>query len=113
MYENETTLQKVHGRWYVYAFYTDGIFRLGRGHAGSCVSSSCQVTGMRDFFAGGPGGGNGGATTARIGGSWGLVVIGGIAGIPFMALLTVVLVALRRSRQARRARIAYEASRAT
>lgn len=111
MRENEMTLQKVHGRWLVYAFYTDGIFRLGKGHRGSCAQSNCEVTGINDYNAGGPVSGNGGATSARIGGNWGLLVVLGIPGLPFLALLVFGLIALRRSRQARRARTAYELSR--
>jgi hypothetical protein len=113
MYDNSTTLQKRHGHWYVYAFYTDGIFRLGRGHSGSCASSSCKVTGINDYKAGGRVSGNGGATSARIGGDWGIFVVLGILGLPFIALLVFGLIALKRNRQARRARIAYESSRAT
>jgi hypothetical protein len=113
MYENSTTLQKVNGRWYVYAFYTDGIFRLGRGYDGSGVGSHNKVTGINDYMAGGAAGGNGGATTARIGGDWGKFTILAIPSLPFIALLMFALVALRRVRQARRARIAYEASRTT
>ena len=113
MIQNETTLQKLHGQWNVYAFYADGIFRLGRGHSGSCVSSNCKVTGINDYKAGGPSGGGLGAAPARIGGNWGILAIGGIAGLPFFALLTAAAIALKRSRQARRARIAYESSRAT
>jgi len=112
MLENETTLQKLHGRWYVYAFYTDGVFRLGRGHSGSCVSSNCKVTGINDYRAGGPGGGTGGATTGRIGGDWGFLIIGGVLGLPFLFVLGFLLFSLRRHRQARRARIAYMSSRA-
>lgn len=110
MYDNETTLQKRNGRWYVYAFYTDGIFRLGRGHSGSCVSSKCKVTGLADFQ---PGGGvaNGiGSGSARIGTSWAFVVFGAILGLPLMALLVFGLVSVVRNR---RARLAYAASRAS
>ena len=111
MYDNQTTLQKRHGRWIVYAFLTDGIFRLGRGHSGSCASSKCKVTGLADYGAGGRGSGSG-ATEARIGGSWGIwVLVAGVLGLPFIAVLTFVLVAFVRSRRSRRARIAYELSR--
>ena len=113
IWEYSTTLQKVHGRWYVYGFYVDGIIRTGKGHSGSCQSSSCKVTGLRDYWAGGPVGGNGGATTGGIAGKWGLLAVLGIPGLPFIALLVFGLVALKRARQARRARIAYESSRAT
>lgn len=113
MYENDTRLMKVHGKWYVYAFLTDGIIRTGRGHSGSCASSSCKVTGINDYKAGGAVSGNGGATSARIGGAWGIFVVLGIPGLPFVALLVFGLIALKRNRQARRARIAYESSRAT
>jgi len=113
MYDNQTTLQKRHGRWYVYTFLTDGIFRLGPGHSGSGVGSKNKVTGMADYAAGGRAGGDGGATEGRIGHSWGMVVVGGFLGLPFIAVLAFVLVALVRSRQSRRARIAYDSSRAT
>jgi len=112
MYENETTLKKVHGRWLVYAFYTDGIFRLGKGHYGSCVSSKCQVTGINDYKAGGPSSGSG-SSTSRISGAWRTLIVGGFLTLPFMVVLTVGLIFFVKSRRARRARLAYTASRTT
>jgi hypothetical protein len=108
MYDNETTLQKVHGRWYVYTFYTDGIFRLGRGHSGSCVSSKCKVTGLTDFQPGGGVSSGIGSGSARIGTSWAFVVFGGLLGLPLLALLVFGVISLVRSRQAR---LAYTSSR--
>jgi hypothetical protein len=106
----DTTLQKVHGRWYVYAFLADGIFRLGKGKSGSCAQSNCKVTGINDYNAGGAVSGNGGGS-ARIGGNWGILVVLGIPALPLIALLVFGLIAFRKSRQAKRARIAYELSR--
>jgi len=66
MLDYSTTLEKRNGRWYVYAFYVDGIFRLGKGHSGSCASSSCKVTGINDYKAGGPSGRSLTESTGRI-----------------------------------------------
>lgn len=111
MLDYSTTLEKRNGQWYVYAFYVDGIFRLGKGHSGSCASANCKVTGINDYKAGGPSGGNLGDMTRQSGGNWFYAVLGGIFGLPFFALLIFGLILFRRSRQARRARIAYELSR--
>ena len=111
MLDYSTTLEKRNGRWYVYAFYVDGIFRLGKGHSGSCASSSCKVTGINDYKAGGPSGRSLTESTGRIAGDWAYAVLGVILGLPFFLLLIFGLVLFRRSRQARRARIAYELSR--
>jgi hypothetical protein len=111
MVDNETTLLKRHGKWQVYAFYADGIIRLGPGHSGSCNSSKCKVTGIADFYPGGANDGSGATDQARIGGAWGGLVVLGIVGLPVLMLLTLGVFLLVRSVQARRARIAYEASR--
>jgi hypothetical protein len=108
MYDENTTLQKWHGRWVVDGFYTDGIFRYGRGHSGSCVSSKCKVTGPADY---GPSGGGGvAAAKPRIGGHWGLFVLFGFLGLPVIVLAAMGLVAYTRSR---RARTRYLASRSS
>jgi hypothetical protein len=109
MYDNETTLQKRNGRWYVYAFYTDGIFRLGPGHSGSCATSKCKVTGFVDLGPGDAAGNGIGSGSARIGASWAFVVFGVLLGLPLIALLAFGLISLVRNR---RARLAYTASRA-
>jgi hypothetical protein len=106
MYDEETVLEKLHGRWVVDSFYPDGIFRLGRGHSGSCVSSKCKVTGPADYAP--SGGGGVAAAKPRIGGRWGLFVLFGLAGLPVMALVGLGLVAHMRNR---RARASYLASR--
>jgi hypothetical protein len=106
MYNQQAMLQKWHGRWVVDTFYTDGIFRLGRGHAGSCVSSKCKVTGPADYA---PGGGGGVAVAKpRIGGHWLLVILFGLLGLPVTGLVVFWLVAHTRNR---RARASYLASR--
>jgi hypothetical protein len=108
MYSANTTLQKWHGRWVVDGFYIDGVFRLGRGHSGSCVSSKCKVTGPADYA---PSSGGGVAVgKPRIGGHWGLLVLAGLAGLPVMALAGMGLVAHTRNR---RARAKYLASRSS
>ncbi|HZT84617.1 MAG TPA: hypothetical protein VE984_04245 [Gaiellaceae bacterium] len=106
MYDENTVLQKVHGRWVVDSFYPDGIFRLGSGHSGSCVSSTCKVTGMADYAP--SGGGGVAAAKPRIGGHWGLVVLFGLLALPLLVLAAMGVVALTRSR---RARARYLASR--
>jgi hypothetical protein len=106
MYQVETMLAKSHGRWVVDTFYTDGVFRLGGSHSGSCVSSKCKVTGPADY---GPGSGGGVALAKpRIGGNWGLLVLFGLLGLPVIVLTAMGLVAHTRSR---RARAKYLASR--
>jgi hypothetical protein len=106
MYAENTTLQKWHGRWVVDGFYTDGIFRYGRGHSGSCVSSKCKVTGPADYAPSGAG--DVGTTKPRIGGHWGLLVLFGLIALPVMVLVAMGLVAHTRNR---RARARYLASR--
>lgn len=106
MYSQQAMLQKSHGRWVVDTFYTDGIFRYGRGHSGSCVSSKCKVTGPADYA---PSSGGGAAVAKpRIGGHWGLAVLFGFIGLPVIVLMAMGLVAHTRSR---RARAKYLASR--
>lgn len=106
MYQDETMLAKRHGRWVVDSFYTDGIFRLGAGHSGSCATAKCKVTGPADYA---PGGGGGvAAATPRIGGKWAVAALFTIAGLPVLGLVGMGLVAHTRNR---RARARYEASR--
>lgn len=107
MYDENTTLQKWHGRWVVDGFYTDGVFRYGPGHSGSCASSKCKVTGPADYAAGAAGGGVA-TSKPRIGGNWGLLVLFGFLGLPFMVLAGIGFAALTRNR---RARARYLASR--
>jgi hypothetical protein len=106
MYNQQASLQKVHGRWVVDTFYTDGIFRYGRGHSGSCVSSKCKVTGPADYAP--SAGGGAAAAKPRIGGHWGLAVLLGLLGLPVIVLGGMGLVAHTRNR---RARAKYLASR--
>lgn len=106
MYNQQASLQKWHGRWVVDTFYTDGIFRYGRGHSGSCVSSKCKVTGSADYA---PSDGGGVAVAKpRIGGHWALLVLFGFLGLPVLVLAGIGLVAHARHR---RARARYLASR--
>lgn len=109
MYQDEMVLLKQHGRWVVDSFYTDGIFRLGKGHTGSCVSSKCKVTGIADYA---PSGRASGVVLGkpRVGRHWGLVILLGIAGLPAVVLLGMGAVAHLRNR---RARAAYLASRSS
>ncbi len=106
MYQEETVLAKQHGRWVVDSFYTDGIFRLGRGHSGSCASAKCKVTGLADYAP--SSGGGVAAAKPRIARRWGVVALFGIAGLPLLALVAMGLVAHLRNR---RARASYLASR--
>ena len=108
MYNQQASLQRSHGRWVVDTFYTDGIFRYGRGHSGSCVTSKCKVTGPADYA---PSGGGGAALgKPRIGGHWGLAVLFGLLGLPVIVLAGMGLVAHTRHR---RARAKYLASRSS
>jgi hypothetical protein len=99
-------LARRHDRWLVNVFYPDGIIRVGGHHRGSCVSSKCAVTGMRDYAA--SSGGGEGASRSPIGEDWVWVVLGALAGIPLSGLLGVGLWSVWRDR---RARIAYLNSR--
>lgn len=107
MYQEETMLVKRHGRWVVDLFYVDGIFRLGAGHSGSCVSAKCKVTGLYDYRAA-SGGGGGAMGKPRIGRGGAIGLLLGVAGLPVVALLAFGLVAYARKR---RAHAAYLASR--
>lgn len=106
MYDQRAMLEKWHGRWVVDGFYTDGVFRYGRGHSGSCVSSKCKVTGPADYAP--SSGGGVAAAKPRIGGHWGLLVLLGLAGLPVLVMVGMGLVAHTRNR---RARARYLASR--
>jgi hypothetical protein len=55
--EEQTVLTKRDGRWVVNAMYPNGIFRLGKGHRGSCPTRKCAVTGLNDFKPGPSSGG--------------------------------------------------------
>jgi len=107
MYDEQASLQKWHGRWVMDTFYTNGIFRYGGEHSGSCVSSKCKVTGPADYA---PGSGGGDVATAkpRISGHWLLVILFGLLSLPVVALVVVGVVTQRRHR---RARASYLASR--
>jgi hypothetical protein len=106
MYSQQAMLQKWHGRWVVDTFYTDGIFRYGQGHSGSCASSKCKVTGPADYA---PSSGGGAALAKpRISGHWVRAVLFGFLGLPVIVLAGVGLVAHARNR---RARAKYLASR--
>jgi hypothetical protein len=106
MYDEQAAIEKWHGRWVVDVFYTDGIFRYGPGHSGSCVSSKCKVTGAADYAAGG--GGGVAEAKPRIGGHWALVLLFGLLGLPALALAGMGIAAHTRNR---RARAEYLASR--
>ncbi|HLX32487.1 MAG TPA: hypothetical protein VKR79_06935 [Gaiellaceae bacterium] len=107
MYQAETVLAKLrHRGWVVNAFYVDGIFRLGKGHSGSCVSASCKVTGLADYWAGG--GGSVGSAKPRIGG---MLLVGGVIAIGLLIVGIPLGFVLRARSRYRRARAAYLASR--
>jgi hypothetical protein len=106
MYAEQTTLEKQHGRWVVDGFYTNGIFRYGGKHSGSCVSSKCKVTGPADYAPGGPG--DVVAAKPRISGHWVLIILFGILSLPVLGLAAFWAVSHRRDR---RARASYLASR--
>lgn len=100
--EEQSVLAKHHGRWLVNSFYVNGIFRLGRGHKGSCVSSKCAVTGLSDYAPGGGGGGSGSlAPRPGLATYWLWVLLGGLAGVPLTVLLGVGSYAAWRSHRAR------------
>lgn len=107
MLQAESVLEKTHGRWIVNSFYVDGIFRLGKGHSGSCVSSKCRVTGLSDYLPGGAGGGVA-LGKPRIAGHTVLIVL---ASVPAAIALAVLGFVLRARRRDRRLRAAYLASR--
>lgn len=107
MIQEQTGLVLRNGHWVVNAFYPNGIFRLGKGHNGSCASAKCKVTGLNDYAAGGrasdlPAG------SARISTHWflfgGLALVGLLLAIPLG-------VALRLRARHRRAQAEYLASR--
>ena len=106
MLQEEMVLAKRHGSWIVNSFYTDGIFRLGKGHSGSCVSSKCRVTGIADYQ---PGSG-GGFASARphIPLRTAVIVVLSVAGL---VVLTGLGILLRHRRRYRRALASYHASR--
>jgi hypothetical protein len=108
MYSQQAMLQEWHGRWVVDTFYTDGIFRYGQRHSGSCASSKCKVTGPADYA---PSSGGGAALAKpRISGHWVRAVLFGLLGLPVIVLAGVGLVAHARNR---RARAKYLASRSS
>lgn len=106
MLQAETLLEKLRRGWVVDGFYVDGIFRLGAGHSGSCVSSKCKVTGLADYGAGG--GGGSGRGPARIGKQW---FVGGLLTVVGIALAIPLVVFLRVRARNRRALAEYLASR--
>lgn len=102
MLQAEMVLEKLHRRgWVVDSFYVDGIFRLGAGHSGSCVSSKCRVTGLADYAP--SGGGGVAAANPRIGGHVVLWILSGVGSLVLLTLLSSVLYVRRRDRRIRRA----------
>ncbi|HZS31553.1 MAG TPA: hypothetical protein VFA37_09870 [Gaiellaceae bacterium] len=108
MLQAESALEKLHGSWIVNSFYIDGIFRLGKGHSGSCVSSKCRVTGLADYAAGSGGGVALGKPKIA-----GHTVVIAVATIPAVLALAVLGLVWRVRRRDRRLRAAYYASRSS
>jgi hypothetical protein len=106
--EEQTVLTKRDGRWVVNAMYPNGIFRLGKGHRGSCPTRKCAVTGLNDFKPGPSSGGSG--SPSRIGTYWLWLGVGGIAGMPLAILLGTGVYVARRNRRARAAYLAARSS---
>jgi hypothetical protein len=77
MIQEQTGLVRHGGHWVINAFYANGIFRLGKGHRGSCASSKCEVTGLNDYAAGAPASSLP-SGTARLGKTWLLVGLGAL-----------------------------------
>jgi hypothetical protein len=102
VYDMETDIVRVHGKWVVDAFYPNAIMRLGKGHAGSCATSNCAITGPGDFTAGS--GVGSGSAPSRLGREWFLLLVGGIFAVPLTVLVVCVV---RARRQYRRAWKAY------
>jgi hypothetical protein len=98
LWDEEMTLDKIHGKWVVNGLYTQAVFRLGKGHQGSCLSSDCAITGPGDLKAG-SGAANANAP-APLGDIWLWVVIGLIVGIPLTVLLVYVIRSRRLNRRA-------------
>jgi hypothetical protein len=105
--DESMVIAKHHGRWLVEALYPNAIFRLGKGHSGSCVSSKCKVTGIYDFGAA-PAAGGTAPGKARIGANWLWAVLGAIFGLPLAVLLGA---GVRAGWRGRRERAEYAASR--
>jgi hypothetical protein len=104
MLQAESVLEKRHGGWIVNSFYIDGIFRFGKGHSGSCVSSKCRVTGLSDYMPSGGGGVI--AVSPRIGHRTLIAILISIGGVIGLTLLSAVLYVRRRDRRARAAYLA-------
>ena len=102
MIQEQVVLVRYRGRWAVNSFYVNGIFRLGRGHKGSCVGSNCAVTGLSDY---GPGSGGGGSSSLGprpgLGRYWVWILLGGLAGVPLTMLLAAGGYVVWRDRRAR------------
>ncbi len=107
MVQEQTGLVLRNGHWLVNAFYPNGIFRLGKGHSGSCASAKCKVTGLNDY-APSPTGGSALGGSARIGTRWFLIGVLALVGI-FLAI--PLGIALRVRARHRRAQAEYLASR--
>jgi hypothetical protein len=105
--EAQAVVLERHGRWVVDTFYPAGIFRLGRGHSGSCGSAGCAVSGPNDFAPQAAAGASTGLPS-RDAARWLWIVLGSVGGLVAAAGAGVVLYVRVRDR---RARLAYEASR--
>jgi hypothetical protein len=100
VWDDHMTIDRIHGKWVVNALYTNAVIRLGRGHSGSCASTSCKITGLGDFGAGSSGGGGNGPL-ATIGGGWPFyALVGTLVGVPLSVLLGYLLYVRSRNRRA-------------
>jgi hypothetical protein len=105
--QEQTGLVLRDGHWLFNAFYPNGVFRLGKGHSGSCASAKCKVTGLNDY-APSPTGGSALGGSARIGPHW--FLYGGVA-LVAVFLAVPLGIALRVRSRHRRAQAEYLASR--
>ena len=97
-WDEEMVLVRGRGTWLVNGFYTNAIFRLGKGHQGSCLTSKCKTTGLNDFA---PSSGPGiGAGAPMLGMEWFWVIVGAVVGVPLTALLGWALYGRFRDRRA-------------
>lgn len=104
LWDEEMVISEAHGKLYVNGLYTNAVVRLGKKHDGSCVSSSCKITGIGDLGIG-TGGGLGGGTDSAPrpttgGGGMLYVLVGSLAGVPLSVLLGYLLYVRSRNRRA-------------
>lgn len=109
MIDEQVVVVRRGGHWLVDAFYPAAIIRLGKSHRGSCVSSSCAISGMGDLNAGAPASGSeGGSSIISV--NWIWLVFAGMVLIPVGTILGVWVHSRRRDRRAWEAYVANRSS---